>query len=190
MRWGVRRYQKKDGSLTDLGKKRINEALNFGLSDTKVRRNKLTGKMISVKNKFETKNRLKAGRKYDRDNIYDDVGEFEDWLDKNPKYRKNIQNAGGRDDRDEAYRDTKSMWNQQYRSESSKQRAAVNAQARWKKMTEDLIVDYSHATLKDLGLQSSVYNPKTGVHNNEAYKYVENIVKQYDNFKLSMLTIY
>lgn len=49
-KWGVRRYQNKDGSLTEAGKKRIREAGNLGFPT----RDKKTGKPVggSVENRF------------------------------------------------------------------------------------------------------------------------------------------
>lgn len=83
MQWGIRRYQNKDGSLTDLGRKRISDRIRY------------EKKMHSESRYLEEANRYKKERerieskgykKWAKENYYDDLpdsyqkSEFESYI--------------------------------------------------------------------------------------------------------------
>lgn len=63
MKWGVRRYQNKDGSLTPAGKKRYNRDAVKDMSDEELRK-KLNRLQMENQYKNLTQKKTSAGRKF------------------------------------------------------------------------------------------------------------------------------
>lgn len=125
MKWGVRRYQKKDGSLTKLGKKRVREGTTLFP--------KYKGKHPS--NWRHARNRNSVADRISQERYVENEREFAEYRKKHPQFAKNTPHA-------------KDYWNANIRDKSKdvrKKKAAIN----------QFVDEYADATLKDLGIDST-----------------------------------
>lgn len=92
-KWGVRRYQKRDGSLTPAGKERYgshisnDDAFKNFLSENKRKQYKLAKRYTTVSQK-QLKKDIKSGNK---DALYDDFREVQEGLNSKDASRGNVQ---------------------------------------------------------------------------------------------------
>lgn len=123
MKWGVRRYQNKDGTLTALGKHRVSE----GASPFP----KYKGKNLRPGDK-RAKNRDETERRLTKQSVEDEKREYEKYVKDHPEFNANMQSA-------------KDYWKANLRDKdatTSKQKAEAKR----------FLDEYSNATLKDLGI--------------------------------------
>lgn len=132
MKWGVRRYQKKDGSLTRLGKKRVDEGANLFPT--------YKGKHLKYMSD-QSKNRDTVVDKISREKSKEDITKYERYKKRNPNFAKDANSES----------DRMSIWNNQIRDKNEKEETR-------KRYEEKFIDEYGDAVLKDLDIY---VNPKT-----------------------------
>ena len=139
-KWGVRRYQKKDGTLTKAGKARIKDAGNLGFP--KYDRKKKTWK-YPVKNRLAVKHRLDLQEEH--------LKTVDSEIKRIMNDRKLLEKAG--------YNFTKNP-DSDVREHNSDivdmlLNKSVSVKESRRRVTEAYIKDYADATLTDLGLSNT-----------------------------------
>lgn len=126
MKWGVRRYQKKDGSLTRAGKKLIDEGATLYPT--------YKGKHLKYMSE-RSKNRDMVFDKVSSEVAKDRLRKYESYIKKNPNFAKNVKSKS----------DRISMWDANVRDKNEKE-------ATRQKYAKQFIDEYGDATLKDLDI--------------------------------------
>lgn len=134
MKWGVRRYQRKDGTLTRAGKKRVDEGANLYPT--------YKGKRLDYMSE-RSKNRDAVVEKISREKSKEDIAKYE-------RYKKRNTNFGKYANSDS---DRMSIWNNRIRDKREKE-------ATRQKYAQKFIEEYGNATLKDLNIEVNASTKK------------------------------
>lgn len=167
MKWGVRRYQNRDGSLTSAGKKHYNStktaSANSKKSSTAVK--KATDLIQQVKNKFTPKNDSSSGNKKPaaktEKEIYEEKkqkalksGSAKDILEfKGDLTKQEMQSAMER-----------IRWEQEMQTISSKEVSAGRARADKAFETIGVVTDYAVTASKAYNTFANIYNAFSGTN--------------------------
>lgn len=162
MKWGVRRYQNKDGTLTDAGKKRIQDGTKVFPYGREKRHPSLTqrNRVLSRNDKY----------KYEELDAYDKAigNTYEDFVKKNPNYDKifkshlkknfpnNVKNGYG-----EPYE----YWRAHFYDTDP---LAKGKKDIYKKWGQRFVEEYTLATLDDLNIRAT----------RDAREYTEELVRK------------
>ena len=134
MKWGVRRYQRKDGTLTRAGKKRVDEGANLYPT--------YKGKRLRYMSE-RSRNRDTVVDKISREKSKEDIAKYERYKKRNPNFAKDTNSDS----------DRMSMWNTRIRDKSEKE-------ATRQKYAQKFIEEYGNATLKDLNIEINASTKK------------------------------
>ena len=134
MKWGVRRYQRKDGTLTRAGKKRVDEGANLYPT--------YKGKRLRYMSE-RSRNRDTVVDKISREKSKEDIAKYERYKKRNPNFAKDANSDS----------DRMSMWNTRIRDKSEKE-------ATRQKYAQKFIEEYGNATLKDLNIEINASTKK------------------------------
>lgn len=159
MKWGVRRYQNKDGTLTDAGKKRLNNKLDrYMIEKSKEDPNNRRFVKNIRKIKKNSFTRKEAYRNAQKTNmllgVWDAQTEserkhFNEYTKKNPdffdKMKKDLEENGYSYNDGE---DAVNYWN--YSVRDQKERRSTN-----KKIADKMVKKYADTALKDLDIVSN-----------------------------------
>ena len=127
MKWGVRRYQRKDGTLTRAGKKRVDEGANLYPT--------YKGNRLAYMSE-RSRNRDAVVDKISREKSKEDIAKYERYKKQNPNFGKDASSDS----------DRMSMWDTRIRDKSEKE-------ATRQKYAQKFIEEYGDATLKDLDIE-------------------------------------
>ena len=134
MKWGVRRYQRKNGTLTRAGKKRVDEGANLYPT--------YKGKRLAYMSE-RSKNRDAVVDKISREKSKEDIAKYERYKKRNPNFGKDANSDS----------DQMSMWNTRIRDKREKE-------ATRQKYAQKFIEEYGDATLKDLNIEVNASTKK------------------------------
>lgn len=125
-KWGVRRFQNRDGSLTPAGKKRVEEGANLF---PKYNGEKLKWKSERSLNRDTTVENIEKAKRDAEDR------EYEEYIKKHPEFDKDMRSA-------------KDYWRANLRD---KNKAAADREA----LINRFLDEYANATLKDLDMEAT-----------------------------------
>jgi len=148
MRWGVRRYQKKDGTLTSAGKKQIQEGTAmFPYAHKKHH--------PSLKQRNRALGRTETYRWEELEEFDKSIGNtYEDYVKKNPNYKEIFEKHHKKNYPHDKHGvgEPYEYWNAHFYNSDPRAKGKTAIYEKWKKR---FIEEYATATLDDLNLRAT-----------------------------------